>query len=75
MVNAGKNDQGELMIFHTESVERVELRDKAGQVIPEDRKKYRRVSVAFVMSSGRVNQRPPDTITQDKLNRLRTLMR
>ena len=75
MVNAGKNDQGELMVFHTESVERVELRDKAGQVVPEDRKKYRRVSVTFVMSSGRVNQRPLDTITQDKLNRLRKLMR
>jgi hypothetical protein len=75
MVNAGKNDQGDLMIFHTGSVERVELRDKTGRVVPEDRKKYRRVSVTFVMSGGRINQRPLDPITQAKLNRLRELMR
>ena len=70
-VNAGKNEKGDLMIFHTRNIERIELRDKQGAVIPETKKRYFKAAVTFVMASGRVNQRPAGYVTQKKLDRLR----
>lgn len=70
-VNAGKNEQGQLMLFHVENIVSVELRDKSGNIVKEDRKKYARVAVTFVMSSGRINQRPFGHIRQRQLNNLR----
>ncbi len=34
-VNAGKNEAGELMVFHTGNILRVELRDRAGNPVEE----------------------------------------
>lgn len=73
-VNAGKNDSGQLMIFHTEHIVSVELRDKAGQTVEEDRRKYSRVAVTFVMASGRINQRPYGHIRQRQLDNLRSAL-
>ncbi len=70
-VNAGKNAQGDLMCFHTEHIARVELRDRTGRPVTENQKRYRQVSLSFVMDSGRVNQRPIGRITQRQLNRVR----
>ncbi|MCQ2429936.1 MAG: hypothetical protein MJ192_06375 [Clostridia bacterium] len=73
-VTAGKNEKGELMVFHAENIARIELRDKSGEVIPETKKRYK-ASVTFVMISGRVNQRPVGIVSQSKLDRLREACR
>lgn len=71
-VNAGKDKEGKLILFHCSSVERMELRDaKTDAVIPEDKKCYRKVRLTFVMESGRINQRETNYITQHQLNALR----
>lgn len=70
-VNAGKDEKGQLMIFHAQSVLAVELRDREGNTVPEDRKRYRKVAVTFVMASGRINQRPFGHVRQRQLNKLR----
>lgn len=70
-VNAGKNEAGQLMLFHVENVVSVELQDKNGNTVRESRKKYSRVAVTFVMSSGRINQRPYGHIRQRQLDNLR----
>lgn len=75
MVNAGKNEQGDLMIFHALNVARVELRDKAGETVAEDRKRYSKVALTFVMTSGRINQRRPGRITQKQLDDVRAAVR
>lgn len=75
MINAGKNEQGELMIFHTANIVRVELRDKTGHAVPEDRKRYTKVALTFVMNSGRINQRKPGRLTQKQLDEVRAAVR
>lgn len=70
-VNAGKDAEGQVMIFHADKVERIELRDKAANVLPEDKKHYRRVYLTFVMESGRTNQREMNTVTQKQLDKIR----
>lgn len=70
-VNAGKNESGDLMIFHTENVLRVELRNRAGERVEENRRRYAKVAVTFVMASGRVNQRPFGHIRQRQLEQIR----
>ena len=70
-VNAGKNEAGELMVFHTENILRVELRDRAGNPVEENRRRYSRVAVTFVMVSGRINQRPFGHIRQRQLENIR----
>ena len=39
-VNAGKNEAGELMVFHTGNILRVELRDRAGNPVEENRRRH-----------------------------------
>lgn len=73
-IRAGKNAQGDIMIFHAQNVERVELRNAQGAVVPENQTRYRRVAVTFVMASGRVNQRPMGRIKQKKLEQIRQLV-
>jgi hypothetical protein len=74
MVNAGKNEQGQLMIFHADKVERIEVRDRAGNVLPEGQKKYRRVNLTFVMESGRTNPRPMNVLTAKQLQKVREVI-
>lgn len=71
VVMAGKNDRGEVMVFHTENILRVELRDKSGNTVEENRRRYAKVAVTFVMASGRLNQRPLGHIRQRQLDSIR----
>ena len=63
MVNAGKNEQGQAMVFHAASVLRVELRDKEDKVLPCDGRVYKNAELVFVMESGRVNRRKVSRLT------------
>ena len=71
-VNAGKNEKGDLMIFHTENIVRIELRDKRNEVVPETKKRYN-AAITFIMASGRINQRPVGFVSQKKLDQLRAV--
>ena len=64
MVNAGKNEQGQLMIFHATSVKHLEMRDKSDKPLPEDTPLYKDAEIVFVMDSGRVNRRKVSRLTQ-----------
>ena len=70
-VNAGKDEQGNLMVFHADKVTRIEVRDLACHVLPEDRKVYKRVKLTFVMESGRVHERKLNRLTSQQLARIR----
>ena len=74
MVNAGKDSQGNLLIFHADKVERIEVRDGTGNVLPEGQKKYRRVNLTFVMESGRTNPRPMNVLTQKQLQKIKSAL-
>ena len=63
MVNAGKDENGQAMIFHTASVIRTEMRDKEDKALPEDSRVYRNAQLVFVMESGRVNRRKVSRLT------------
>ena len=64
MVNAGKDEGGQQMIFHAASVSRVEMRDKEDRVIPDDTPVFKKARLVFVMDSGRVNRRKVSRLTQ-----------
>ena len=64
MVNAGKNEQGQQMIFHAASVKHLEMRDSAGNSLPDNAPLYKNADLAFVMDSGRVNCRKVSRLTQ-----------
>lgn len=71
-VNAGKDKDGTVLLFHSENVTRIELRDgKTDEPIPETAKHYRKVRLTFVMSGGRVNQRETNFITRKQLDAVR----
>ncbi|MBE6558873.1 MAG: hypothetical protein E7661_07710 [Ruminococcaceae bacterium] len=70
-VNMGKDEQGNLMVFHADKVERIEVRDLACHILPEDRKVYKRVKLTFVMESGRVHERKLNRLTEKQLARIR----
>ena len=63
MVNAGKNEQGQQMIFHASSVTRLEMRGKDDKPLPEDLPVYKNAELVFVMESGRVNRRTVSRLT------------
>ncbi len=71
MVGAGKNEEGVKMVFHAASVLRLEVRDKAGNVLPQGQKMYKNAFLAFVMDSGRVNLKPVSRLTDRQLSALR----
>ena len=71
MVNAGKNQQGHQMIFHASSVKHLEMRDTAGNALPDDAPLYKNAEIAFVMESGRVNSRKVSRLTQKQLEKVR----
>lgn len=74
MVNAGKDSEGNLMVFHADKVVRVEVRDRAGNVLPEEQKKYRRAHLTFVMESGRTNPKPVNVLTQKQLKKIKNAL-
>ena len=71
VVNAGKDEQGSLLVFHADKVERIEVRDLACHPLPEDKKTYRRVKLTFIMESGRAHERKVNRLTQKQLDRVR----
>ncbi len=71
VVNAGKDEQGSLMVFHADKVERIEIRDLACHPLPEDKKIYRRVKLTFIMESGRAHERKVNRLTQKQIDRVR----
>ncbi len=74
LVNAGKNAEGKPMIFHASSVTSLEVRDREGNPLPDGQRVYKKVYLAFVMESGRVNQRELSRLTADQLARLRAAL-
>ena len=71
VINAGKDEQGSLMVFHADKVERIEVRDLACHPLPEDKKTYRRVKLTFIMESGRAHERKVNRLTAKQLTRIR----
>ena len=71
MVNAGKNAQGQPMIFHATSVTRLEMRDKSDRPLPTDAPVYKNAEICFVMESGRINRRPVARLTRKQFAKLR----
>ncbi len=67
MVNAGKSEGGQLMLFHAASVVRVEMRSPDGKVLPGDQAVYKNADLTFVMQSGRVNVKRLSRLTQKQL--------
>ena len=63
MVNAGKDENSQQMIFHAASVTRLEMRDKDDKVLPDDAPLYKNAQIVFVMESGRVNRRAVSRLT------------
>ncbi len=74
MVNAGKDEQGHLMIFHASSVTRTEVRDKADKALPEDAPVYKDAQLVFVMESGRVNRRKVSRLTAGQYARVKAAL-
>lgn len=71
MINAGKDEQGTQLVFHTGNIEEIYLCDKHGQRVTEDRKRYTGVSLTFQMTSGRINRRAPRNYTQKQIDCIR----
>lgn len=71
MVNAGKNEQGQQMIFHASSVSRLELRDREDKVLPDDAPVYKNAQLVFIMDSGRVNRRTVSRLTAKQYARVK----
>ncbi len=74
LVNAGKDAAGKPMIFHAASVTSLEVRDREGNPLPNGQKCYKKVYLAFVMESGRVNQKEVSRVSQKQLARLRAAL-
>ena len=71
MVNAGKDESGQQMIFHAASVTRLEMRDKEDKALPDDAPVYKNAQLVFVMESGRVNRRKVSRLTQKQYLRVK----
>ncbi len=74
MVNAGKNAEGQVMLFHATSVMRLEIRDRSDTVLPDDLPLYREVDLVFVMESGRVNRRHLSRLTAKQYAAIRAAL-
>ena len=71
MINAGKDENGQQMIFHATSVIRTEMRDKEDNALPEDAPVYKNAQLVFVMESGRVNRRKVSRLTAGQYARVK----
>ncbi|MBE6652913.1 MAG: hypothetical protein E7610_05815 [Ruminococcaceae bacterium] len=74
MVNAGKNEQGQQMIFHASSVVRLEVRDKSDGSLPSDAPVYKNAELCFVMESGRINRRKVSRLTAKQLAKVKAAL-
>ena len=74
MVNAGKDENGQQMIFHATSVTRLEMRDKEDKVLPENTSVCKNVQLVFVMESGRVNRRKVSRLTAGQYARVKAAL-
>ena len=74
MVNAGKDENNQQMIFHAASVVRLEIRDKDDHVLPEDAPVYKNAQIVFVMESGRVNRRAVSRLTAKQYARVKAAL-
>ena len=74
MVNAGKDENSQQMIFHAASVTRLEMRDKDDKVLPDDAPRYKNAQIVFVMESGRVNRRKVSRLTAGQYARVKTAL-
>ena len=74
MVNAGKDENNQQMIFHASSVTRLEMRDKADKSLPEDASVYKNAQIVFVMESGRVNRRAVSRLTAGQYARVKAAL-
>jgi ribosomal protein S18 len=59
------------MIFHASSVKHLEMRDTAGNALPDDAPLYKNAEIAFVMESGRVNSRKVSRLTAKQYARVK----
>ena len=71
MVNAGKNPQGQPMIFHAASVSRLEMRDAEDKPLPEDAPLYKHAPLVCVLESGRVTRRSVSRLTQKQYGKIK----
>ncbi len=74
MVNAGKNEQGHLMVFHASSVTRLEMRDKDDKVLPDGLAVYKNAELVFIMESGRVNRRKVSRLTAKQYDKVKAAL-
>ncbi len=71
MVNAGKDENSQQMLFHAASVLRLEMRDQEDKVLPDDLPVYKNAELVFVMESGRVNRRKVSRLTAKQYARVK----
>ena len=74
MVNAGKDENSQQMIFHAASVTRLEMRDKDDKVLPDDAPLYKNAQIVFIMESGRVNRRAVSRLTAGQYARVKAAL-
>ena len=74
MVNAGKDENSQQMIFHAASVARLEMRDKNDNLLPEDAPVYKNAQLVFIMESGRVNRRKVSRLTAGQYARVKAAL-
>lgn len=74
MVNAGKDENSQQMIFHASSVTRLEMRDKEDKIIPDDTLVFKNAQIVFVMESGRVNRRKVSRLTAKQYARIKAAL-
>ena len=74
MINAGKDERGQQMVFHAASVVRLEVRDKNDRSLPSDAPVYKNAELCFVMESGRVNRRKVSRLTAKQLAKVKAAL-
>ena len=74
MVNAGKDENNQQMVFHASSVTRLEMRDQTDKPLPEDAPVYKNAQIVFVMESGRVNRRKVSRLTAKQYARVKAAL-
>ena len=74
MVNAGKDENSQQMIFHASSVTRLEMRDKEDKHLPEDAPVHKNAQLVFIMESGRVNRRKVRRLTAGQYARVKAAL-
>ena len=71
MVNAGKDENSQQMIFHAASVTRLEMRDKEDRPLPDNAPVYKNAQIVFVMESGRINRRKVSRLTAKQYTKVK----